>query len=177
MSRRGFRFESELVLEKDKETGQWGMRFDFEERPEVDAGEIASAPVVGDCPLCRGRVLELGDHYICEHAVNEPRTCSFRMSRTILQRTITREEIATLLSEGRTHLLDGFISKRTNRPFKSYLVWDPKKKTVVFEFEKREKEAAKEAEKPAEEGAEAKKPVRRTASKKTTTRRTKKTEG
>lgn len=184
VSRRGFPFESELVLEKDKETGQWGMRFDFEERPEVGAEEIASAPVVGDCPLCRGRVLELGDHYICEHAVNEPRTCTFRMSRTILQRTITREEVATLLAEGRTHLLDGFISKRTNRPFKSYLVWDPKKKTVAFEFEKREKDAAKDAAKSAEaeeESAAAKKPVRRTAAKKSAAkpaaRRTKKAEG
>ena len=106
------------------------------------------------------------------------------MSRTILQRTITREEVATLLAEGRTHLLDGFISKRTNRPFKSYLVWDPKKKTVAFEFEKREKDAAKDAAKSAEaeeESAAAKKPVRRTAAKKSAAkpaaRRTKKAEG
>ena len=56
MSRRGFPFEGELLLERDKETGQWGMRFAFEERPEVDAEEIASASAVGNCPLCHGRV-------------------------------------------------------------------------------------------------------------------------
>lgn len=162
MSRRGFPFEGELLLERDKETGQWGMRFAFEERPEVDAEEIASAPAVGNCPLCHGRVLDLNDQYVCEHAVNDPRTCTFRVGKTILQRTLTHDEVATLLAEGRTPLLDGFISKRTNRAFKSYLVWDSKKKSVVFEFEKREKPAEKEASDHEEDGS-AKKTVRKTA--------------
>lgn len=168
VSRRGFPFESELVLAKDPDTGEWGLRFEFEERPEIAADEIAAAPVVGDCPLCRGRVVDINDTYVCEHAVNEPRTCTFRMGKTILQRTISHEEIATLLAEGRTPLINDFISKRTNRPFKAYLVWDPKKKAVGFEFEKREKEP-KEGEgtaAPAEAAAEEKKPARRTAAKK-----------
>ena len=87
------------------------MRFAFEERPEVDAEEIASASAVGNCPLCHGRVLDLNDQYVCEHAVNDPRTCTFRVGKTILQRTLTHDEVATLLAEGRTPLLDGFISE------------------------------------------------------------------
>ena len=175
MSRRGFPFEGELLLERDKETGQWGMRFAFEERPEVDAEEIASASAVGNCPLCHGRVLDLNDQYVCEHAVNDPRTCTFRVGKTILQRTLTHDEVATLLAEGRTPLLDGFISKRTNRAFKSYLVWDSKKKSVVFEFEKREKPAEKSASDHEEEGP-AKKTVRKTTAAKTATgKRTRRT--
>lgn len=175
MSRRGFPFEGELLLERDKETGQWGMRFAFEERPEVDAEEIASAPAVGNCPLCHGRVLDLNDQYVCEHAVNDPRTCTFRVGKTILQRTLTHDEVATLLAEGRTPLLDGFISKRTNRAFKSYLVWDSKKKSVVFEFEKREKPAEKAASDHEEDGS-AKKTVRKTAAAKAATgKRTRRT--
>ena len=175
MSRRGFPFEGELLLERDKETGQWGMRFAFEERPEVDAEEIASASAVGNCPLCHGRVLDLNDQYVCEHAVNDPRTCTFRVGKTILQRTLTHDEVATLLAEGRTPLLDGFISKRTNRAFKSYLVWDSKKKSVVFEFEKREKPAEKAASDHEEDGS-AKKTVRKTAAAKAATgKRTRRT--
>ena len=101
--------------------------------------------------------------------MGDPRTCTFRVGKTILQRSISREEIAVLLAEGRTPLLDGFISKRTNRPFKAFLVWEPKKKSVGFEFEKREKaeKAAKSeasaAEAPAGAAEEApKKPARRT---------------
>ncbi|MDO5530388.1 DNA topoisomerase III [Sutterella sp.] len=169
MSRRGFPFEGELVLEKDAETGHWGMRFAFEERPEIDSGSIASAPVVGDCPLCRGRVLDLNEQYVCEHAVNDPRTCTFRAGKTILQHEVTHEEIAMLLAEGRTPLITDFISKRTNRPFKSYLVWDAKKKSVAFEFEKREPKAG-----AAEEGADAapKSAAAKPAAKRTTTRST-----
>lgn len=175
VSRRGFPFEGELVLERDQDTGEWGMRFAFEERPEIDSAEISAAPVVGMCPICRGKVIDINDQYVCEHSVTEPRSCTFRVGKTILQRTLTHEEVATLLAEGRTALLDGFVSKRTNRPFKSYLVWDPKKKSVGFEFEKREKPAkadkTAEAEAPAEE-APAGKPARRTAAKKTATAKT-----
>lgn len=167
VSRRGFPFEGELILERDPETNAWGMRFAFEERPEIDASEINAAPAIGNCPICRGRVLDLNEQYVCEHGVNEPRTCSFRMGKTILQRTLSQEEAATLLAEGRTPLLDGFISKRTKRPFKAYLVWDAKKQSVGFEFEKREK-AEKPAEGAAQEAAAAapKRTTRRTAAKK-----------
>ena len=169
VSRRGFPFESALKLERAEDTGEWGLRFVFEERPETDPEETASAEAVGSCPICRGRVLDLSEQYACEHAVGDPRTCTFRVGKTILQRPISREEIAVLLAEGRTPLLDGFISKRTNRPFKAFLVWEPKKKSVGFEFEKREKaeKAAKSeasaAEAPAGAAEEApKKPARRT---------------
>ena len=138
VSKRGFPFESELILERDPETQQWGLRFDFEERPEISSETIEQAKTVGTCPVCGARVLELDDQYVCEHALTD-RKCSFRIGKMILQRPISIEEVSSLLTEKRTPLLDGFISKRTKRPFKAFLVYDAKKKNVGFEFEKREK--------------------------------------
>ena len=56
----------------------------------------------------------------------------------ILQRDISHEELKKLLNDGQTELLEGFISKRTKRPFKAYLVFDSRKKAVGFKFEPRE---------------------------------------
>ena len=143
VSKRGFPFESELILQRDLETHQWGLKFDFEERPEIPPETIQEAENVGICPVCGARVLDINEQYVCEHALTD-RKCSFRIGKVILQRPISRAEVRAVLSEKRTPLLDGFISKRTNRPFKAFLVYDSKKKNVVFEFEKREK-----ADKPA----------------------------
>ena len=54
----------------------------------------------------------------------------------ILQQSIGADQIRKLLETGRTDLLDGFVSARTRRKFKAYLVKTPEGK-VGFEFEKR----------------------------------------
>ena len=66
----------------------------------------------------------------------------------ILQREMSREEVAKLLKTGKTDLLEKFISKK-GRPFKAYLVWDEKKKQTAFEFEPRAPKAPKSAKKKA----------------------------
>lgn len=174
LSKRGFPFESELILEKDPETQQWGLRFDFEERPEIAPEELQSAQTVGTCPVCGARVLDLNEQYVCEHALTD-RKCTFRVGKVILQRPISAEEVKALLEEKRTPLLDGFISKRTNRPFKAFLVYDARKKNVGFEFEKREKtekaDKVEKSEKVVEDAAE-KPAVRKRAVKSAATRRT-----
>jgi DNA topoisomerase-3 len=50
---------------------------------------------------------------------------------------VSGEEVQRLLTTGRTALLDGFVSNRTKRKFKAFLVFDPKEGKVVFEFEPR----------------------------------------
>lgn len=62
----------------------------------------------------------------------------FTMSRSILGRAITEEELRQVLAQGRTELLTGFISQRTNRSFDAFLVLDEKKGNVGFEFPPRE---------------------------------------
>ena len=43
-----------------------------------------------------------------------------------------------LLAEGKTDLLDKFVSMRTRRPFKARLAWSADEGKVIFEFEPRE---------------------------------------
>src|SRR5690606_13783728 len=62
---------------------------------------------------------------------------------------ITVEQMRKLLNEGKTDLLDGFVSNRTNRKFKAFLTRDATGK-VGFEFEARPtKKATKKAAKKA----------------------------
>jgi DNA topoisomerase-3 len=70
--------------------------------------------------------------YICENAVGSKRSCDFRSGQIILQRPIEPEQMRKLLMEGKTELLQRFISKK-GRPFSAYLVRGPDGK-VGFEF-------------------------------------------
>jgi DNA topoisomerase-3 len=63
--------------------------------------------------------------YVCEKSVVAARTCDFRSGNVILQQPIERAQMAKLLSDGRTDLLDAFVSSRTRRRFKAFLVRHP----------------------------------------------------
>jgi DNA topoisomerase III len=89
--------------------------------------------------------------------VANPKTCDFRSGKVILQQEIAREQMAKLLTEGRTDLLTNFKSSRTGRNFKAFLVKQPDGK-IGFEFEKKEpsaKTAAKTAAKKSAASADA----------------------
>jgi DNA topoisomerase-3 len=55
----------------------------------------------------------------------------------VLQQVVEREQIAKLLSDGKTDLLEKFVSTRTRRAFKAFLAWNAEEDKVVFEFEPR----------------------------------------
>jgi DNA topoisomerase-3 len=74
--------------------------------------------------------------YVCEHSVAKPKTCDFRSGRIILQQEILPEQMAKLLNDGKTDLLPGFVSQRTRRAFKAFLVRGKDNK-ISFEFEER----------------------------------------
>ena len=121
-----------------------------------------------------------------EHSVAKPKTCDFRSGRIILQQEILPEQMAKLLNEGKTDLMPGFVSQRTRRPFKAFLV-KGKDGKVSFEFEERKakvpakgKAAKVEAEddgaaEPAVAKVAAKAPAKKTAAKKPATKAASKT--
>jgi len=87
--------------------------------------------------------------YVCEKYVGPERNCDFRSGKVILQQDIAAAQMQKLLTEGRTDLLEGFVSSRTNRKFKAFLTKGEGGK-VGFEFEARpEKSARKTASKSA----------------------------
>lgn len=111
------------------------------ENGQAQEVDFSGQEPVGKCPKCASNVYDGGMAYVCEKAVGPNKTCDFRSGKVILQRQMTREEMAKLLSTGKTDLLHKFISKK-NRPFSAYLVLGKDGK-VSFEFEPRAPKGAK----------------------------------
>ena len=139
ISKLGRPFAAVLRLTDEKK-----LEFDFgqEEKNEQEEEDISNLPAVGVCPKCGGRVLEGATSYFCEHTAGH-RTCDFRLGRVILQQPIAEAECQKILTEGKSSLLTGFVSNRTHRKFKAYLVLDKKTGKIGFEFQKREETLAK----------------------------------
>jgi DNA topoisomerase-3 len=75
-----------------------------------------------------------------------------RIGRVILQREIPEEQALKLISEGKTDLLQGFISNRTKRKFDAHLTFDLVAAKIGFDFPPRPaKKAAKKAAKKIKE--------------------------
>ncbi len=123
---------------------QFKVQFVFEDRQENSGAADLSEPAdfsgqepLGACPQCGARVFRHGANYVCEKAVGPDRSCRFRSGAVILGQPVEPEQFRKLLTEGRTDLLTGFVSKRTNRKFEAFLVLKDGK--VGFEFAPREK--------------------------------------
>jgi DNA topoisomerase-3 len=94
---------------------------------------------------------------------------------------VEEAQVRKLLAEGKTDLLDKFVSMRTRRSFKAFLAWNKDEGKVTFEFEPRDSKfpprkggafAAKKAA-PAKKAAAAKKaPATKTAATKTAATKT-----
>ena len=143
-SKAGWPFTAELRLVFDDETKHHKLEFDFGEKDAADSGELADfqhAHSLGACPACGARVFEHGSNYVCEKAVptlQHPHpACTFKTGAVILQQPVNHEQVHKLLTEGKTDLLDKFISNKTRRAFKAYLVWDAQAGKVAFAFEPR----------------------------------------
>lgn len=147
-------------------TDEFKLEFDFGQKEDEDTEPVdfSGRESLGACPKCTSHVYEHGLNYVCEKSVGPDKSCDFRTGKIILQQEISPEQIRKLLSEGKTALLDGFVSSRTNRKFKAYLSKQENGK-IGFEFEVR---AAKPGAKTASKSAAAKK----SAAKKTTATKT-----
>ena len=74
---------------------------------------------------------------MCERAVGAHVTCDFKSGKIILQQPVAREQMSRLLTQGKTELLENFVSNKTRRKFKAYLSFDRREGKVMFEFEPR----------------------------------------
>jgi DNA topoisomerase-3 len=160
-SKMGRPFAAILRIVRDEDIKNFKLEFDFgQDQDEGEDGEgvdFTGQTPLGPCPKCNGNVYEMGLAYVCEHTVAKPKTCDFRSSRIILQQEILPDQMAKLLNEGKTDLLPGFVSQRTRRSFKAFLVRGKDGK-ISFEFEERKAKPgakAKDQGDEAESGAEA----------------------
>jgi DNA topoisomerase-3 len=162
------------ILKLDAESK---LEFDFGQRDEEskEPVDFSGHTPLGACPKCAARVFEHGMSYICEKSVGPDRNCDFRSGKVILQQEVSPEQMTKLLTVGRTDLLEGFVSSRTNRKFKAFLSRATDGK-VSFEFEARpEKAGGKAGARGAAKTAvkTAAKTATKTAAKKTTKTATK----
>ncbi|MCX7872301.1 MAG: DNA topoisomerase III [Verrucomicrobiae bacterium] len=139
------KFKARLILKKGN------VEFEFEENgvkkedskkketPKSEPKELnfEGRQTIGECPKCHGKVFEFEDSYICEKSTAKNKPCKFKINRFILNQEIKPDQATKLLKEGKTDLLEGFIS-RYNKPFKAYLVMNKTGK-VTFEFPPKEK--------------------------------------
>ena len=101
---------------------------------------------IGLCPIChKGQVHVLTRSFACENAIHTPKTCSFRVSKTILHREIPKEQVEKLITTGKTDLLHKFISRK-GRPFSAYLKLENGK--IGFEFEEKKPKSKKKIAAP-----------------------------
>ena len=158
-SKAGWPFTAELALVFDDEIQNWKLEFDFGEDAKKAEGDgepvdFSAQETLGTCPKCAGKVFEHGSNYVCEHSVGATVTCDFKTGKIILQQPVERTQMHLLLSQGKTALLENFVSNKTRRKFKAFLAYDKKEGKVVFEFEPR---AAKPGAKTAAKKAPARK--------------------
>ncbi len=140
-SKAGWPFTAEMVIKFDEETKNYKLEFDFGDDKAGETGEIvdfSGQQSLGACPKCGAGVFEHGKNYVCEksvptHAQPTP-SCDFKTGQVILQQPVEREQMVKLLTDGKTDLLDKFVSMRTRRPFKAMLAWDAEAGKVNFEF-------------------------------------------
>jgi len=144
-SKQGFPFAAVLKM-----TAEHKVEFDFGQPKEGENAEpvdFTGKEVLGNCPKCGGRVFDTGMNYTCEHHVGPTPTCEFRTGKIILQQEISVEQVKKLLAEGKTDLLKGFISKKTNRKFEAMLVVKDGK--TAFEFPVREGKGRRKSSEPS----------------------------
>lgn len=145
-SKQGFPFAALLKM-----NGEHKIEFDFGNTPkdgeEVAPMDFTGKEPLGKCPKCGGQVFDGGMKFVCEKSTGSKAVCDFNVPKILLQQEMAPEQVKKLLAEGKTDLMKGFVSKKTNRKFEAFLV--AKDGGWKFEFPVRERKGrAKSSEPP-----------------------------
>jgi DNA topoisomerase-3 len=125
-SKKGKPFTASVRLTNNK------IEFMFaDSNADLDIDAIKQGNSLGVSPVDGTKVFGAPMAFMSESAL-EGEDKGLKISRIILSKEITEENITQLLSQGRTELIQGFISKK-RRPFDAFLVL-AKNGKVSFEF-------------------------------------------
>ena len=141
VSKGGNLFSASLTIDKEGK-----IEFKFPPRQTTtddtpDTEKPEGLKPIGECPKCGGQVLIGEKQYRCVKTFNGSKDCTFKINREYCKRELTEEEARKMLTDGKSELLTEFTSKK-GRPFNAFLYIN-KNGLVRFEFEKRERKAAK----------------------------------
>lgn len=87
---------------------------------------------LGPCKLCGADVLDRGRFFGCSAYFDTG--CGFTLSKTILGKEISPDNITALLKTGDTRLIDGFQNKNGKGTFKAVISWDEENKKLTWKF-------------------------------------------
>jgi len=139
-SKKGKPFTASIKLTNKK------VEFIFaDDTDNLDIEAIKKSGSLGISPVDETEVFETPMAYMSESALDGDKKNGLRISRAILSKEITPENIKQLLGKGKTELIKGFISKK-RRPFDAYLLLDKKGK-ITFEFPPRKTNKKRKKEK------------------------------
>ncbi|MDD3180363.1 MAG: DNA topoisomerase 3 [Opitutaceae bacterium] len=94
--------------------------------------DISKAVSIGESKLLGGEILQTDDAFYVRKPGQDGRIV-FTMKRQLCQKELPVDEIKRLLDDGRTNLIEGFVSKR-GAHFSAFLVLAPNRAKVEFEF-------------------------------------------
>lgn len=104
---------------------------------DLDTEAVKKGTPLGNSPVDGTPVFETPAGYMSESALDGDDKKGLKISKIILSKKIEPQHIAQLLNEGKTELIQGFISKK-RRPFDAYLLLGKTGK-ITFEFPPRKK--------------------------------------
>ena len=132
VAKTGRKFSAMLKLEDD-----FKVTFVFDKPDQDDSNErelLSDAPEVAPCPVCDASIKQTELSFICtQHKKVSEGECNFRITRKLLDKEIPLEELQKLVSEKKTGLIKGFVSRRTKRPFDANLILKDNG-SIGFEF-------------------------------------------
>ncbi|WP_454727839.1 MULTISPECIES: DNA topoisomerase [Cupriavidus] len=105
------------------------LGFVFAQRPTAPAED---ATPLGTCPMCKGRVFKIGDHYKCEAGAGQRRDCDFIIFGEIASYRLPESDVVALLTNRRTGQIAKFKSKAKKAFTAALILGDDGK--VTFEF-------------------------------------------
>ncbi|MEP6603327.1 MAG: DNA topoisomerase 3 [Spartobacteria bacterium] len=109
--------------------GKDGKPVERKARAKVD---LSTATVIGESKVHSGELVETEDAYYVRKPDQDNRPV-FKLTKQLCEHRITPEEVKELLAEGKSQLIENFVSKRGNK-FAAYLMLSAKKDKAEFEF-------------------------------------------
>ena len=102
------------------------------ERKARAKADLSKAKVIGESKVHGGELVELEDAYYVRKPDQDNRQV-FKLSKKLCEHDITADEVKELVAQGRSPLIEDFVSKRGNK-FAAHLVLSVKKDKADFEF-------------------------------------------
>lgn len=121
---------------KNSKTGKWKTEFVFDEDEESKEA-FNEEHFVENIILSDGtesKLYETSKNFYLPNLKTKSAPDGFKLGKTILQYELNLTTVKNLLTKGKSDLINGFISKRTKRPFKAFLTFDPATAKIGFEF-------------------------------------------